>query len=68
MIVPGILVCNSFLICVCMFIVLKALLISSTIVTVRAGGAIWLNLVATVLFNVCNVVTVECCVLGWGLC
>ena len=41
----------------------KALLISSATVIVRAGGAIWLNPFATVLFNVCSVVTVECCVL-----
>ena len=38
-----------------MFIVSKALLISSAIVIVRAGGAIW-------LLNVCRAVTVECCV------
>ena len=61
MIVPGILVCSSFLISVCMFIVSKALLISSATVIVRAGGAIWLNSFATVLFNVCNGVTVESC-------
>ena len=30
---------------------------------VRAGGAIWLNSFATVLFSVCSAVTVECCVL-----
>ena len=30
---------------------------------VRAGGAIWLNPFATVLFTVCSSVTVECCVL-----
>ena len=34
MIVPGILVCSSFLISVCMFIVSKALLISSATVSV----------------------------------
>ena len=34
MIVPGILVCSSFLISVCMFIVLKDLLISSATVGV----------------------------------
>ena len=62
MIVHGILVCTSFLITVCMFIVSKALLISSTTVIVRAGD-IWLNPFATVLFNVCSAVTVECCVL-----
>ena len=37
MIVPGILVCSSFLISVCMFIVSIALLISSATVIVRAG-------------------------------
>ena len=63
MIVPGMFVCSNFLISVCMFIVSKALLISSAIVTVRAGGAIWLNPFVTVLFSVCSVVTVECCVL-----
>ena len=63
MIVPGILVCSSFLISVCMFIVLKALLISITTVIVRAGGTIGLNPFATVLFTVCSALTVECCVL-----
>ena len=63
MIVPGMLVCSSFLISVCMFIVSKALLTSSATVIVRAGGAIWLNPFATVLFTVCSAVTVECCVL-----
>ena len=63
MILPGMLVCISFLISVCMFIVSKALLISSPTVIVRAGGAIWLNPFATVLFSVCSAVTVECCVL-----
>ena len=41
MIVPGMLVCNSFLISVWMFNVSKALLISSATVIVRARGAIW---------------------------
>ena len=41
----------------------NALLISSATVMVRAGGAIWLNPFATVLFSVWSVVTVECCVL-----
>ena len=53
MIVPGMFVCSSFLISMCMFIVSKALLISSATVIVRAGGAIWLNPFATVLFSVC---------------
>ena len=65
MIVPGMFVCSSFLISLCMFIVSKALLISNATVIVRAGGGggIWLNPFATVLFSVCNAVTVECCVL-----
>ena len=63
MIVPGMFVCSSFRISVCMFSVSKALLISSATVIVRVGGAIWLNPLATVLFSVCSAVTVECCVL-----
>ena len=61
MIVPGMFVCSSFLISVCMFIVSKALLISSATVIVRAGGAIWLNPFATVLFNVCSLVCLLLC-------
>ena len=57
MIVLGIFVCSSFLISVCMFIVSKALLISSATVSVRAGGDIRLNTFARMLFNVCSVVT-----------
>ena len=57
MIVPGILVSSSYLISVCMFIVTKALLISSATEIVRAGEAIWLNPFATVLFTVCSVVS-----------
>ena len=68
MIVPGMLVCSSFLINVCIFIVSKALLISSATVIVRTWGAIWLNPFATVLFTVCSVVTVECCVLFVPVC
>ena len=60
MIVHRMMVCGSFLISVYMFIVSKALLISSTTVIVRAMGVIWLNPFATVLFNVCSAVTVEC--------
>ena len=62
-IVPGILVCSSFLISVCMLIVLKALLISSATLSIRAGGASWLNPFSTVLFTVCSAVTVEWCAL-----
>ena len=49
MIVPGMFGCSSFLISVRMFIVSKALLISSATVIVRAGRAIWLNPFATVV-------------------
>ena len=45
-----------------MFIVSKAFFISSVTVIGRAGGAIWFNHFATMLFNVCSAVTVECCV------
>ena len=62
MIVPGIFVCSSFLISVCMFIVSKALLISSATVIVPRG-AICLDPFAMVLFSVCSAITVECCVL-----
>ena len=54
MTVPGMLVCSSFL---------KKNPISSATVSVRAGGAIWLNPFATVLFTMCCAVTAECCVL-----
>ena len=60
MIVPGMFVCSSFLSSVCMFIVSKALLISSATVIVRAGRAIWLNPFATVLFSVCLVCLLLC--------
>ena len=63
MIVPGMLVCSSILISLCMFTVSKALLISSATGIVCAGGGIWLHPFATVLFNVCSAVTVEFCVL-----
>ena len=49
-----------------MFIVSKALLISSATVIVRAGGAIWLNLIAMVLFSMCSAV-LRGCVLVWLL-
>ena len=62
MVVFGMFVYNSFLISLCMFIVSKALLISSATVIVSAGGAIWLNPFA-MMFSVCSAVTVECCVL-----
>ena len=60
MVVPGMFVCNNFLISVFMFIVSKALLISSATVIVCTGGAFWLNPFATVLFSVCSAVNVEC--------
>ena len=43
------LVCSSFLVSVCMFIVSKDLLISSATIIVHVGGAIWLNPFAIVL-------------------
>ena len=62
MIVPGMFVCSSFLINVCIFIVSKALLISGATLIDHAvgggGGGIWLNTFATVLFSVCSAVTV----------
>ena len=58
MIVPGMLVCSSFLISVYMFIVSKALLISSATVIVCARGDIWLNPFDTVLFTVCSAANV----------
>ena len=57
------LVCINSLISVCMFIVSMAFLKSNATVLVCARGAIWLNPFATVLFNVCTSVTIECCVL-----
>ena len=51
----------SVCISVCMIIVSKALFISSATVIVRAGGALWLNPFATVLFSVCSAVTVVLC-------
>ena len=62
-----------FLISVCMFIVSKALLISSATRIVLAGGTIWLNPFAMVLFTVCSAVTAEwfdlypCCVGVFGM-
>ena len=60
--------CSCFLISVCMisvcmFIVSKALPISSATVIVRTWEAIWLIPFATVLFNVCSALTVEWCAL-----
>ena len=57
-------VCGICLISVCMFIVSKALLISSSTVIVRAVRAICVNPFATVLCNVCSTVTVECSILN----
>ena len=51
--VPGMLVCSSFLIGVCMFIVIIH----------AGGGGIWLNPFATVLFTGYSAVTVKCCVM-----
>ena len=43
--------------------IVPGMFISSATVIVHAGGAIWLNPFATVLFSVCSAVTVECYVL-----
>ena len=50
-IVTGILVCSSFLISMCMFIVSEAVVLSSATVIIHVGGAIWLKHFAIVLFN-----------------
>ena len=63
MIVPGMLVCRSFFISLCMFIVSEALFIWSATVIVREGGVTWLNPFVMVLFNVCSDVTEQCCAL-----
>ena len=70
MIVPGMFVCGSFLTSVCLFIESNALLISSATVIVRAGGAIWLNPFATVLFSECRVLCFVPVLLGcvWYVC
>ena len=76
MIMPGMLVCSSFLSSVCMFIVSKALLILSATVIVLAEGPIWLDPFAMVLFNVCSTIWAymrchclfHCWALGWVLC
>ena len=72
MTVPGMFVCSSFLISVCMFIVSKSLLISGATEIVRAGGAIWSNPFATVVFSVYSAVSVvlclyPCCMGGFGM-
>ena len=50
--VSGILVCSSFLISVCMFIVSKALLISSATVIVRAWCLVFGTLVGVFVYGV----------------
>ena len=61
-IVPGILVCISFLLSVCMFIVSKVLFANVECYSdCSRRVAIWLNPFATVLFNMCSAVTVERC-------
>ena len=69
MIVPGMLVCSSFLINVCMFIVSTALLISSATVIVRAGESFAVHL-ALWLYSVLNTVVISgddvCCSVVFG--
>ena len=62
MIVPGMLVCGSFLISVYVYCVESFAHIECYSDCSRRG-AIWLNPFVTVLFTLCNSVTVECCVL-----
>ena len=65
MIVPGILVCSSFLISVCMFYCVESFahIECYNDCSRRGGGGICLSPFATVVFTVCSAVTVECCVL-----
>ena len=56
-------VCSSFLISVCMFIVLKASLISSATVIVCAGGAIWLEVLYWI-DHVWSSIECVCCACG----
>ena len=69
MIVPGMFVCGSFLISVCMFAVSKDLHILSATVIVRAGGAIWWNPIATVctlsVYSAVLVGVVICTCVAW---
>ena len=62
MIVPGMFVCSSFLISVCMFIVSKALLISSATVIVRATPMLRCYLVCVVPLLLCFVPVLYGCV------
>ena len=59
MIVPGMFVCSSFLISVCMFLCRK-LCSYRVLQCLFAQGDLFF---ATVLFSVCSAVTAECCVL-----
>ena len=63
MIVPGMFVCSSFLISVCIFYCVESFAHIECYSDCSRRGAIWLNSFATVLFSVCSDVTVECCVL-----
>ena len=56
--VPGMLVCSSFLISMCMFVVARVLPISSATVIVCTEDVIWLNPFVPGLFNGCSFVTV----------
>ena len=64
MIVPGILVCSSFLISASVYVYCVEsfghIEVPATVI-VPAEGAIWLNPFATVLFTVCSTGTVVLC-------
>ena len=58
---PGIMVCSSFLISVCMFFVSKALLIIEYYSDCSRRGSHLVEPFTTVLFTVCSALPVECC-------
>ena len=67
-IVPGTLVFSRFLISVCMLIVsIKSSAHIEGHSDCSHRGSLWFNPFATLLFNVCSALTVECCVLYPGL-
>ena len=72
MIVPGMFVCSSFLISVCVYCVESFVHIECYSDCSRRG-AIWLNPFATVLFSVCSAVIIEfsvlypCCMGVFGM-
>ena len=66
MIVPGMLLCSSFLISVCMLNVLKKSVNIQCNSDCSRSGSHLVDPFATVLFNVCSAVLIECFV--WYTC